>query len=105
MHISEEVTVVLDLEIRIVLCAFLVNSFQSFVVSTWENGAGLGLWDCGIIVPQAGAIPLGQSVIGKSLSGSSDISHVSSWEEVEAVHQNCLASSEWSIIISNFDRN
>ena len=75
------------------------------MVSTWENGAGLGLWDQTVIVIQARTIPLGQSVIGKSLSGSFDISHVSSWEEVEAVHQNCLASSEWSIIISNFDRN
>ena len=65
------------------------------MVSTWENGAGLGLWEEGeaIIVIQARTIPLGQSVIGKSLSGSFDISHVSSLEEVEAVHQNRLASA------------
>ena len=65
------------------------------MVSTWENGAGLGLWEEGeaIIVIQARTIPLGQSVIGKALSGSFDISHVSSLEEVEAVHQNRLASA------------
>ena len=41
MYIYEEVTVVLNLEIRVVLCAFLVDWFQSFVVGASVAGGPL----------------------------------------------------------------
>ena len=35
VHVYEEVTVVLNLEIRIVLCALLADGFQSFVLGAF----------------------------------------------------------------------
>ena len=91
----------LDLHFKPIIKGYYVYDFTNSIVSNlgkWCSAGTLGENN------SARTIPLGQSGIGKSFSGSFDVSHVSSWEEVEAVHQNCLAS-EWPIIISNSDRN